>query len=148
MLLGLSLKRQMEGLLFPEYTLSSCPLWPLSLTWDLTWSPVSTGPAIFWGRASALHPAPSPFAPCRTKPAPSQRGTHAFYFAADLTWEESASPQLMTVSPCSRKSHRSYGFPWTRICQIYLPPSDSQHNESFGGRQCVSLWPLGRAGVW
>ena len=49
----------MEGLLFPEYTLSSRPLWPLSLTWDLTWSPVSTGLAIFRGRASALHPAPS-----------------------------------------------------------------------------------------
>ena len=60
MLLGLSLKRQMEGLLFLEYTLSSCPLWPLSLTWDLTSFPISTGPTIFWGRASPLHPAPNP----------------------------------------------------------------------------------------
>lgn len=102
MLLGLSLKRQMEGLLFPEYTLSSeiYPLWSLSLTWDLTSSPVSrAGHLPGQGKPSAPRPHPPPFPPRRTKPAPSQRGTHALCFAADLTWEESASPQLMTVSP-------------------------------------------------
>lgn len=51
--------------------------------------------------------------------------------------------------PCSRKSHRSYGFLGAPTCQICLPPSDSQHNEGFGGKtMCVNLWPLGKARVW
>lgn len=70
MLLGLSLKRQMEGLPVSGIYHSApeiYPLWSLSL-WDLTSSPLA-GPAIFLGRASPLHP---PCPPTPTSLSPTQ----------------------------------------------------------------------------
>lgn len=69
-------------------------------------------------------------------------GTPGLHLDADLTWEESASPQPFTVSPRAadpaQGSHTGLmGFLGALICQICLPPSDSQHNESFWGEDSV-----------
>lgn len=146
------------GHVFPVLTLScswGSDRWRGSHLWETT---VSSSP--FCG------PAPSPLWPSLCPPPgqgrclpPAHSGDQpgalpgapvAFSSAADLTRQESASPQPVTVRPGAvsrrwRKSHRSYGFPG-RICHTRLVPCDSQPNRrALRGQD--GLWePLGKAG--
>lgn len=99
------------------------------------------------GKAPSTPPLPSsphPSLPSSSIPA-HQHPTHALCLLLTSHGRNLPLPahdsQSQGSRPCSRKSHRSCGFPRTGICQICRPPSDSQHNESFGGKaECVSPW--------
>lgn len=101
MLLGLSLRKTdgrtpVSGI-YPQ--LGNIPSVVPELTWDLARHlPLAGRPSSWAGQAPLHPPPPPPFPPRRTKPRPSAGAKHVV-LAADLTWEESASPQLMTVSP-------------------------------------------------
>lgn len=122
----------------PEGQMEGCWLWRAWLSPGALCSP---GPcsAVLWDRES---PPPAPHSCVGHQPSILAWAPMTLSSAAHLMWQETTSPQLMTVRPRvvdpARGSHTGHkGF------HIRLLPSDSQDNESFGGK---SAWESLAAG--